>query len=89
MRVQFTIANLLRSTAFFAFGWWILIWMWGVLHGSGSYPHMFGWGLFLAPAAIGGAIGALFGKTPHGVFAGLAFVVACEFAGIIWIVIVG
>jgi hypothetical protein len=50
---------------------------------------MLGWGLLLAPTVLGGAIGALFGKTPLGVFCGLAFVWACVFAGMVWLVMTG
>lgn len=60
---QFTIAYVLRSTLFFAIAIWALTW-------PAKYPHMTGWAVVLVPAAIGGGIGALYGKTPHGVFAG-------------------
>ena len=89
MKLQFSIARLMRSTAFFAVGWWMLIWMWGLFHGSGSYPHMFWWAFFLVPAFIGGAIGALFGKTPHGVFYGFVVAVATIFVGMIFLLATG
>ena len=89
MTLQFSMARLLRGTAFFAVAWWMLIWLWRVFHGTGSHPHMAGWALLLAPAAMGGAIGALFGKTPHGVFCGFGFVFACVVMGMIWIAVAG
>ncbi|MGD9720066.1 MAG: hypothetical protein AB7O59_02490 [Pirellulales bacterium] len=65
MKPQFTLARLLRSTAFFAVGVWAVTWFW-------LYPHMIREALVLIPAAFGGAIGALFGKTPLGAFWGFA-----------------
>jgi hypothetical protein len=81
MKFQFNISQVLRSVAFFAFGVWTLTWL-------RLYPHMLGFVLFLAPAAFGGAIGAIFGKTPHGVFGGLVFVVLALFLLLIGVLVV-
>jgi hypothetical protein len=43
----------------------------------------------LAPPAFGGAIGALFGKTPHGVFFGFAFEAFLLLVGMIMLVVLG
>jgi hypothetical protein len=82
MRVQFQTMQLLRCVGFFAFAVWTLTWV-------RAYPHMLHYVLFFAPAAFGGAIGALFGKTPHGVFAGLAFTVLVLFAGFASLLVFG
>ena len=56
-----------------AIGVWALTW-------SFSFSHMPSYTLWVVPAAFGGAIGAMFGKTPHGVAAGLVVYVL-----LIWI----
>lgn len=73
MRFQTRTSWLLRSMAFAAVGAWALTWPF-------SFPHMTTWTLWVVPAAFGGAIGALFGKTPHGVAGGL---LACVL--LVWI----
>jgi hypothetical protein len=71
MHIRFTIAQLLRSTMFFAIGFWMVTWTWREWHGTLPEHHMLRWVMFLIPTAFGGAIGALLGKTPHGVFWGM------------------
>jgi hypothetical protein len=68
MKVQFHLSWILRSTTFAAIGLWALTWPF-------SYPHMTLATVWIAPAAFGGSIGALFGHTVHGVFGGLVALV--------------
>jgi hypothetical protein len=82
MVFQFNTTRLLRSVGFAAISIWSLMLF-------RPYPHMVGYIVFLAPAAMGGAIGALFGKTPHGVFGGLVFAVIALVALFIFIVLAG
>jgi len=65
MALQFKTASLLRSTAFFAAGCWAITWFW-------RYPDATSVAIYVIPGAFGGSIGALFGRTPRGVFTGLA-----------------
>jgi hypothetical protein len=68
MTFQFNTIRLLRSIAFAAIGVRSLTLF-------PKYPDMVVFICFMAPAAFGGAIGALFGKTSHGAFSGLVVTV--------------
>lgn len=65
----------MRSTAFFAVAVWATIRLWNELGGTEDRDLallMF----VLILAAIGGGVGALFGKAPLGVFSAIAFIYA-------------
>jgi hypothetical protein len=87
MKFQFTVARLLRSIVFFAVGCWALVWIWQFKQGLHSYGATLA--LVCAPAAIGGAVGALFGKDLIGIFCGLVVLFACPFLAEVWIGIIG
>jgi hypothetical protein len=80
MKVQYSIAGLLRCVTFLAIALWAVTWIW-------AYPHMIGIAYYLVPATIGGAVGAILGKTPHGVFVGLAFAAFLPLALLVLIVV--
>jgi hypothetical protein len=79
---RFTIASLLVSTAFFAAACWMVIL-------PSRNPEALGTAVFYFPAAIGGAIGALYGKTAKGIFCGFVFVVSIVVASVLLIAIMG
>jgi hypothetical protein len=79
MRFQFTIAQLLRSTAFFAaaIAMSVVLIRLIVAPNPDRYAQSYiPLGFLFVACSLGGAVGALLGKTPMGVFLGCVTMVA-------------
>ncbi|MEX2113987.1 MAG: hypothetical protein WD845_12425 [Pirellulales bacterium] len=73
MRFPFNIARLMRATAFAAVAVWAMMHAWNAIEETGRFSIAIP-PLLLCSAALGSAIGALFGKALLGFVGGLLLV---------------